>query len=320
MEKLLDLFQRFAAWVEAHKEDISQWIERAVVWIEEFAKKVDEAAKAIGGWKVVFEILLGLKILSMVGPLLSLAGSLFKVGKALAVIAGGSGLAALKVLGGLGLAGYAGWKAGGWINDQLSKETQEKGGKIIAKGLAALGNKSAQEAISANESADLFKSKEKQYGLPSGLLDSMWLQESGRGKNMLSPAGAKGHFQFMDATARQYGLKNPNDLAESADAAARMMRDLMRANGGDLKKSLAAYNWGQGNLNKKGLGSAPLETRNYMTQVAGRVASSTRQETNINGPIIIHTQATDAKGIAKEIGTELSGRMVFAAQTNTGLD
>ena len=33
------------------------------------------------------------------------------------------------------------------------------------------------------------------HGLPSGVLDSMWLQESGRGKNMLSSPAQKGTFR-----------------------------------------------------------------------------------------------------------------------------
>ncbi|MFL9966136.1 lytic transglycosylase domain-containing protein [Paraburkholderia sediminicola] len=110
---------------------------------------------------------------------------------------------------------------------------------------------------------------ESQYKLPSGLLDSVWARESSRAVKMLSPKGAKGHFGFMDATAAQYGLTNPNDLDASATAAARMYSDLLKANGGDLDKALAAYNWGQGNLNKSGLAGAPAETQDYISKVEG---------------------------------------------------
>ena len=58
----------------------------------------------------------------------------------------------------------------------------------------------------------LFASLEQQHGLPAGLLDAVWATESSRGKRMLSPAGAQGHFQFMPATAKQYGLTDANDL------------------------------------------------------------------------------------------------------------
>ncbi|MHA6236880.1 transglycosylase SLT domain-containing protein [Pseudomonas fluorescens group sp. PF-69] len=108
---------------------------------------------------------------------------------------------------------------------------------------------------------------EQQYHLPAGLLDKVWKQESSRGANLLSPKGAKGHFGFMDPTAQQYGVTNPNDFTQSADGAARMYRDLLKANGGNLDKALAAYNWGQGNLTKKGLDQAPEETRNYIREI-----------------------------------------------------
>lgn len=52
----------------------------------------------------------------------------------------------------------------------------------------------------------LFASLEQRHGLPAGLLDAVWATESSRGKHMLSPAGAQGHFQFMPATAKRYGL------------------------------------------------------------------------------------------------------------------
>ncbi|WP_454862476.1 transglycosylase SLT domain-containing protein [Paraburkholderia fungorum] len=117
------------------------------------------------------------------------------------------------------------------------------------------------------QSTALFSRLESQYKLPSGLLDSVWAAESGRGVNMLSPKGAKGHFGFMDPTAAQYGLTDPNDLNASATAAARMYSDLLRANGGNLDKALAAYNWGQGNLNASGLAGAPRETQDYIAKV-----------------------------------------------------
>lgn len=47
-------------------------------------------------------------------------------------------------------------------------------------------------------------------------------------------------------------------------------------------------------------------------------SNSSTSETNINGPITIMSQATDAKGIARDLGQQL-GKVAFAAQTNTGL-
>jgi hypothetical protein len=52
--------------------------------------------------------------------------------------------------------------------------------------------------------------------------------------NGTSSAGAQGPFQFMPKTATQYGLKNPNDWAESAAAAARLTADNRTALTGSL--------------------------------------------------------------------------------------
>ena len=115
---------------------------------------------------------------------------------------------------------------------------------------------------------------EGQYHLPPGLLDAVWNQESSRGQNMLSPAGAQGHFGFMPDTAKAYGVNNPMDFNQSSDASARMFRDLLKQYGGDTAKALAAYNWGSGNLAKKGLDAAPAETRNYVRDVTAALAAN----------------------------------------------
>jgi hypothetical protein len=113
----------------------------------------------------------------------------------------------------------------------------------------------------------LFDRLEAQFKLPKGLLDSVWATESSRGRNMMSPKGAEGHFQFMPGTAKQYGVKNPYDLVQSATGAAHMYSDLLKQTGGSLPAALAAYNWGIGNLQNKGMGAAPAETRGYITKV-----------------------------------------------------
>lgn len=59
---------------------------------------------------------------------------------------------------------------------------------------------------------------------------------------------AYGLMQFVTATARRYGLKNPHNTLEAVDAAARYVRDLQERFGdrGDLV--LAAYNAGEGTV------------------------------------------------------------------------
>ena len=114
-----------------------------------------------------------------------------------------------------------------------------------------------------------FGALEGKYDLPAGLLSSVSATESGGDPYAVSPKGAKGPFQFMDGTARDLGLKGMDvyDPHKSADAAARYLRYLLDATGGDLEKTLASYNWGIGNVQKKGMDNLPLETRNYVPKV-----------------------------------------------------
>lgn len=118
---------------------------------------------------------------------------------------------------------------------------------------------------------------EQQFGLPSGLLSAVQQTESGGDPNAVSPKGALGSFQFMPATAAQYGI-DPKDPDQAATGAAVMYSDLLNKYNGDVPSALAAYNWGQGNVDKKGLQNAPDETKDYigkvMTAMEGQPSSS----------------------------------------------
>ena len=121
-----------------------------------------------------------------------------------------------------------------------------------------------------DENGPLFSQLESKYKLPQGTLNNVYQAESAGGKYMFSPAGAEGPFQFMPATGQQYGLKNRADrmdTGKSAEAAAHYLSDLLTQFGGDMKKAVAAYNWGPGNVSNQGLNYAPKETRDYLGRV-----------------------------------------------------
>lgn len=114
-----------------------------------------------------------------------------------------------------------------------------------------------------------FGALEGKYGLPTGLLYSVAAAESGGDPFAVSGDGAKGLFQFMPGTAKDVGLKGRDvfDPHKSAEAAAKYLRYLNDATGGNLEETLAAYNWGLGNVQKKGIDNMPAETRNYVPKV-----------------------------------------------------
>lgn len=74
-------------------------------------------------------------------------------------------------------------------------------------------------------------------------------------RNAVSPAGAKGIWQFMKGTGTEYGLEINNEVDEryhlekSTRAAAKYLRSL-RSRFGSWANAAAAYNMGGGNMNK----------------------------------------------------------------------
>ncbi len=304
---------QFSAWLDTHRAEIADKladaVQRFVNWISKVdwdgvAKDAKDLWDNLGGAKGV---MVGIAAITFAGPIagiISLIDNLTKLATTVAPAA----VKALSPLGGVpaaaatAAAGVGGWEIGKWLrpyydeyvrkvtggdrwslNDYLTGThrlqlgatggyTQEELDSLKDGGGAKLTKSPARAATP--ESNALFSNLEAQYRLPRGLLDSVWAVESGRGANMLSSAGAMGHFQFMPATAKQYGLEDPNDLQQSATAAARMYSDLLKANGGDLERALAGYNWGQGNLNRGGLGAAPSETRKYIAAVEANMAGS----------------------------------------------
>lgn len=116
----------------------------------------------------------------------------------------------------------------------------------------------------------------QKYGIPAHMLYSVWAQESRKGNmKKSSAAGAKGHFQFMPGTAKAYGISGREwDFDASSDAAARYFQWLLKHYNGDHNKALAAYNWGNGNLDKAikrygndWLSHAPKETQGYVNSI-----------------------------------------------------
>lgn len=126
------------------------------------------------------------------------------------------------------------------------------------------------------------------YGLPTELLYYQnYMESHGRCLNVASKKGAIGCFQFLEATAKEFGLITDSaDYrsygAASADAAARYMLWLAivmygdKANLGDweqLRHVLAAYNAGYAVVNKTGTPQIPtyVETVNYVTNIESLV-------------------------------------------------
>ena len=77
--------------------------------------------------------------------------------------------------------------------------------------------------------------------------------------------------QFMPATAREWLGSEAAALDPNAaiPGAARYLAWLYNRTGG-WAEALAAYNWGIGNVQRKGLARAPAETRDYFSTILAK--------------------------------------------------
>lgn len=225
----------------------------------------------------------------------------------------------------------------GTVVDAIKKgaaDTIDALNKIVGKGVAAVASpfKSTPDSgpVSAggiktpkpsktgkmqlDTMAGKFAALEQQHGLPAGLLRAVATTESGGDNGAVSGAGAKGMFQFMPATAKEYGLVGEDvyDPDKSATAAAKKLSGLMKRYNGDVGLALSAYNWGEGNIQRKGMGAAPKETREYAPKVfaAMQAAGAVAPTTSINYAKAEETagqQAQQAK-VVEPTGTGIDPR------------
>ena len=112
---------------------------------------------------------------------------------------------------------------------------------------------------------------------PEGL-DRQAQAESGGDPTAVSPKGARGLFQIMPATAKDYGVDQSklDDPGISRYIAARRMSELTDRYKGDRRLALAAYNWGPAHIDKVGGDESkwPKETRDYVKKNMGGDAAS----------------------------------------------
>jgi len=346
VEKLIPLFEKLGNWISGHGPEINKFFSDAVV-------EVNKLVDMVGGWQNA----LGAVAIFIAGSwLTSIAAAFAKIAK----IPGPPWL--------MFLMAYAGYAANDSENisasasSSLSYAKRNVGDALRKMGIdtdygrdgntvmgtpdVALdipGNQPVAPPKATKAGAALlgfmstqFAQLEAKYGLPSGLLKSVATTESGGNQYAISSAGAKGMFQFMDGTAKDLGLSGSDvfDPSKSAEAAARYLKQLLTATGGNLSMALGAYNWGIGNLKRKGIENAPDETLNYIPKVlagvqlgAGVSASrnpaygnggGSRTDIHIN-EVNMQTSATTANALGNELNRNVQrNRLVTPAMSGQG--
>lgn len=107
----------------------------------------------------------------------------------------------------------------------------------------------------------------KQYRLDPAIVKAVIHIESAFNSNAISSAGARGLMQLMPATARRFGVDNSYDPYENMLGGAQYLRWLFERFNGNLRYVLAAYNAGEGAVDKH-KGIPPYqETQDYVKKV-----------------------------------------------------
>lgn len=141
--------------------------------------------------------------------------------------------------------------------------------------------------------------KEKEYGLPNGTLFKIGGIESAFKGNQVSSKGAKGYFQFMDATAKSYGV-TVNDFASEADGAGRYMRDNLKKYNGNMDFALADYNGGPKAVDALARGKPFAETAGYISKFNGGGAYTPLSQQFTTGESISPSYSPSASELYKQ--------------------
>ena len=151
------------------------------------------------------------------------------------------------------------------------------GGAVAVPGAGA-GPGRSPTGVSIEKAAapykDMVNDAAKQSGVDPQTLTRLLYRESQFDPKAVSPAGAKGIGQFMDATAKEEGV-DVKDPKSSIYGSAKYLRKMTDMFNGNEQLGMAAYNWGPGNVHnwlKNGADPSklPAETRDYVNAISGR--------------------------------------------------
>ncbi|TCB82227.1 lytic transglycosylase domain-containing protein [Acinetobacter sp. ANC 4173] len=139
------------------------------------------------------------------------------------------------------------------------------------------GNSEASVLPSYSRNRNAFDSMIRQaaqtHGISEGLIKAVMHTESGFNVNARSPVGALGLMQLMPATARRFNVSNAYDPQQNIMGGAKYLSWLLKRFNGNTSLALAAYNAGEGNVDKYG-GIPPFrETQDYVRRVSSRYSN-----------------------------------------------
>ena len=127
---------------------------------------------------------------------------------------------------------------------------------------------------------DIIHEKARKYDVDPALVAAVVETESRFKSRARSQVGAKGLMQLMPRTGRWMGANNLYDPEQNVEAGTKYLSYLTQRFDGNLKKTIAAYNAGEGNV-RRYKGVPPFrETRSYVKKVMSRYEQRKKQMEN----------------------------------------
>ena len=230
-------------------------------------------------------------------------------------------------------------KAAKSLYDFTGGSMEDRARALIARGKATGSVSTVSSDLSVLDGVGKYRSDiigaSKKYGIPAEVLTGLIRTESGFNPNASNSSGAKGLAQLMPDTGAMLGVVPGQNASADIDAAARYLSKLRSSaeiagftSDESMRFAVDAYHTGIGNL-ASGKNIGP-ESMAY----AGKVLAGTKYENtdhpwmpdsasrgstvNINGDIVVHTQAKDAQGVADGIGNALTRNKLLTTNVEGG--
>lgn len=126
-----------------------------------------------------------------------------------------------------------------------------------------------EAVLAARPFASLISNAAAAHNVDVRLVHAVIEQESNYQARARSRKGARGLMQLMPATARQYGVRNSYDPQSNIEAGVKHLKSLLSRL--ELPIALAAYNAGEGTIQRYG-GLPPYpETQSYVRSILRRI-------------------------------------------------
>lgn len=166
-----------------------------------------------------------------------------------------------------------------WIpGSDSSSEPDGSGPSVFHKEMARI-NMTIRRQFFANAMpfGAIIHEKSQKYDVDPALVAAVIEQESRFRTHARSQVGAQGLMQLMPRTGRWMGAKNLYDPEQNVDAGVKYIKYLSGKYDGNLRNTIAAYNAGEGNVNRYG-GVPPFrETQTYVRHVLRNYSKRTAE-------------------------------------------